>query len=516
MRTLSVILALVACLAGPGLWAQAADAGSASGTGPASGTGSTTTDSGSGANGAGSTTGAASGSDSSSESDFFGTAPVEAPKGTAEKQDVAASVEQEHVGLSGQLQAMSTYSVARSYLEGSGNLADNTFSNVVGGDFLVDMRLTKGFKAFLDLNIGYVPGGTPTTTDFTVLSGPAVVPPGTALVLSQNEATALLIKEVFIDFNVANTVYFRAGKQVLKWGTGYFWNPSDLINIEHRSFTNLNALLEGTFGLRSDVVFSPAWHLYTFLNLNTVTNNVWDAAFAARSEFLVGSTEFAVSSWLKSGKIPVFGGDLSTPLPLDWWAKDGQSLNLTAEGTVSYGDNQDKFDPTTLTAYSVSSQLVPKIDVGLSRNFNVFDVQDRVTVALEFFYNGDGYDQNMFQLLSALPYPQNTAALGAFVGNGYFQSGYYGKYYTAAFITINDFGTTNMTLTLSGLANLSDGSGTALAGFSWSPVNNFTLGLQLGSDLGPNYREYTIAYNPTTFAPSNNGLFAILTATVNF
>ena len=73
-------------------------------------------------------------------------------------------------------------------------------------------------------------------------------------------------------------MYFRAGKQVLKWGTGYFWNPTDLINIEHRSFTNTNALLHGVFGLRSDVVFSPNWHLYTFLNLNGVqdrTHPTW-------------------------------------------------------------------------------------------------------------------------------------------------------------------------------------------------------------------------------------------------
>ena len=107
------------------------------------------------------------------------------------------------------------------------------------------------------------------------------------------------------------------GKQVLKWGTGYFWNPTDLINIEHRSFTNTNALLQGVFGLRSDVVFSPNWHLYTFLNLNGVQADATDAAFAARSEFLVGSTEFAVSSWLKWGKVPVFGADLSTPLVLE-------------------------------------------------------------------------------------------------------------------------------------------------------------------------------------------------------
>jgi hypothetical protein len=479
MRTGVAALALVVCLGTAGLWAQS-PATDQQGSGQSASQG-TTPD-----------TGTASAA-ATSEDEFFGSAQVEAPKGTAEKQNVADVVEKEHVGLSGQLQAMSTYTVSRSYFNGSGNLADNTFSNLVGGDFLVDIRLQKGFKAFLDLNLGFVPGGTPTTHTF--YPGP--------LVLTENQETALLIKEVFVDFNVANTVYFRAGKQVLKWGTGYFWNPTDLINIEHRSFTNLDALRQGVFGLRSDVVFAPWWHLYTFVNLNGVTSaDIWDTAFAARSEFLVGATEFAASAWLKSGKIPVFGADLTMPL---FW-----SLNLTAEGTLSWGDNQDKYDPTT-GPYQVRTQLVPKIDVGLSRTFDAFDVKDRINVALEFFYNGNGYSQKMFELLSPL------GPLQTFVAGGYFQSGYYGQYYGAAFVTISDFGTTNMTLTLSGLANFSDLSGTALAGWSWSPVNNFTLGVQLGAYLGADKREYTLGFNSTTLQlTSGNQLFGILTATVAF
>ena len=238
------------------------------------------------------------------------------------------------------------------------------------------------------------------------------------------------------------------------------------------------------FGLRSDVVFSPNWHLYTFLNLNGVEADASDAAFAARSELLLGSTEFAVSSWLKWGKVPVFGADLSTPL---FW-----SLNLTSEASFSWGDIQNKYDPVS-GPYPVVDRLVAKVDVGLSRSFDLLDVQDRLLVNVEFFYNSDGYSQNMLQVSGFLP--------------AYFQTGYYGQYYAATFITINDFGSPNMTLMLSGLANLLDLSGTALAGFSYSPVNNFTLSLQLGSNLGPANREYTF---------SGGQFFGILGATIAF
>ena len=307
------------------------------------------------------------------------------------------------------------------------------------------------------------------------------------------------MKEIFVDFNISNVVYFRAGKQVLQWGTGYFWNPTDLINIEHKSFTNQTALLNGVFGLRSDVVFSPQFHLYTFLNLNGI-QDVTQAAFAARTEFLVGTFEFGFSGWLKPYKIPVLGTDFTTPL---FW-----NLNMTGEASFSWGDNQDKLDTNGLP-YSVRNQLVPKVDIGLSRTFDAFDVQDRINVMAEFFYNGDGYDQNMFQAL-------NPTQLFAFVSGGYYNAGYYGQYYGALFITYNSFFLTNMTLTLDMLANLSDLSAIPMVMLSYAPVNNFTLSFQVGAYLGADSREYTIAYNPSTGAVTNNALFAILGVTVNF
>ena len=406
------------------------------------------------------------------EDEFFGSADVEAAKGTAEKENVQQAIEKERVGLSGVLQATGSYNITRNFINGSAGLSDNTLSNILMGDFLVDVRLQKSFRAFIDLDLGYLAG---------------------------NQTTLLGVKEIFVDFNSANAVYFRAGKQVLQWGTGYFWNPTDLINIEHKSFTNPDALLQGVFGLRSDVVFSPKIHLYTFLNLNGI-QDISNVAFAARTEFLVGSFEFGFSGWFKPSTIPVFGTDFTTPL---FW-----NLNLTGEASLSWGDNQDKLD-TSGNPYSVRNQLVPKVDVGLSRSFDAFDVQDRINVMTEFFYNSDGYDQNMFQIFDQT---QRKTFL-----NGYYQSGYYGQYYGALFITINSFFLTNMTLTLDMLANFSDLSAIPMVMLSYTPVNNFTLSFQLGACLGADKREYTVSYNPSSGAVlSNNMFFTSLGAKVAF
>ena len=426
------------------------------------------------------------------EDEFFGSGAVEAAQGTAEKKNIAEDIEKERVGLSGILQATGSYTMTRNFVQGITGAEDNSLSNVMMGDFLVDVRLKKSFRAFVDLNLGYLTAGTPVIHNFTEIA-PV---PGTPLVVSEDQTTLLGVKEIFLDFNAGNTVYFRAGKQVLQWGTGYFWNPTDLINIEHKSFTNLNALREGVFGLRSDVVFAREFHLYTFLNLNAL-QDITDVAFAARSEFLVGAFEFGFSGWFKSGKIPVFGVDLTSPLPF--------SLNLTAEASFSWGDNQDKLDVNGLSTHTIRDQIVPKVDVGLSRSFDAFDVQDRIRINAEFFYNGAGYDVNMLQSLG-------QAGLATFL-SGYYLPGYYGQYYGALFVTVSKFIVSDMTLTLSGLANLSDTSGIAMVAFAYAPVNNFELSLQLGSYLGPDNSEYTIS--PSTSGGSNM-FFISLGAKVNF
>ncbi len=393
-----------------------------------------------------------------SEEDFFGSAPVEAGKGESEVKNLAEELDKEHLGLSGNLEASGTYLLTREFLRGETGQEDNELGLMVQGDFLLDARLKKGFRAFLDLNLGTVVG--------------------------QPVPTILLLKEVFIDFNAANVVYFRAGKQVLQWGRGLLWNPTDLINVQRKSFTDLQALREGVFGLRTDVVFSRAFHLYTFVDLNEVAD-LADIAMAARAEFLLGSVEFAFSGWGKYAQIPVFGFDLSAPL---FW-----SLSLHAEGTLSWGYPVDKMD-TLGGPVRIRDELVPRISVGLSRNFDSGDIQDRIVVNTELYYNGLGYKENMFEVLDADPDP---AHLTSFM-NTYYHPGDYGTWYGALFVTINRLFKTNLTLNLSGLGNFSDLSFITLAELDYAPVNNFTLSLTVSSFLGPDLREYTVLARPAT------------------
>ncbi len=421
------------------------------------------------------------------EEEFFGSAPVEAGQGQAEVKNLAEELDKERLGLSGNLEASATYVLTREFLRGETGQEDNELALMVQGDFLVDARLKRGYRAFLDLALG------------TVVGQPTPL---------------LLLKEVFVDFNAANVVYFRAGKQVLQWGVGYLWNPTDLVNVQRKSFTDLTALREGAFGLRTDVVFSKAFHLYTFIDLNQV-QDISQVSLAARAEFLLGSVEFAFSGWGKYAEVPVFGFDLSAPL---FW-----SLSLHGEGTLSWGYPVNKMD-TAGNPVTVRDQLVPRIAAGLSRNFDSGGITDRIVVNTEFYYNGLGYTENMFELLAG-----NAANLTKFLAGdpltntpAYYHSGDYGRWYGALFVTINRLFKTNMTLTLSGLGNLSDLSFITLGELDYTPVNNFTLILTISSFLGPDLREYTTlprvdaAGPPTTYKLSGSAFSVGLGAKVDF
>ena len=39
------------------------------------------------------------------------------------------------------------------------------------------------------------------------------------------------IEELFSDFTIGDSIFFRVGKQTINWGVGYFFSPADLLNL---------------------------------------------------------------------------------------------------------------------------------------------------------------------------------------------------------------------------------------------------------------------------------------------
>jgi hypothetical protein len=125
------------------------------------------------------------------------------------------------------------------------------------------------------------------------------------------------------------------------------------------------------------------------------------------------------------------------------------------------------------------------MSLGVSRTFNIGDINDRLTVAGEFYHNGGGYTKNMLQ--------DTTRA--QFLSGGYFESNNYGKYYAALFTSLERFLVRDMTLSVNAISNLSDSSVMLRSGVEYQITNNATLGFDLTGYLGPKNREFTLSGN---------------------
>ena len=68
---------------------------------------------------------------------------------------------------------------------------------------------------------------------------------------------AFTLSRGYIDLTPNNSLSFRFGKQRLAWGTGYAWNPTDLLDQKRNAFTPSDDP-EGIVAFRADVNCGPA------------------------------------------------------------------------------------------------------------------------------------------------------------------------------------------------------------------------------------------------------------------
>jgi len=74
---------------------------------------------------------------------------------------------------------------------------------------------------------------------------------------SKIETLSLLVNELYADLNFGDLVYLRLGKQRLKWGAGFVYNPSDPVN-PPKDPTALRAVREGVTALKVEMITKHA------------------------------------------------------------------------------------------------------------------------------------------------------------------------------------------------------------------------------------------------------------------
>ena len=404
--------------------------------------------------------------DSFSEDDIF--SDVESVVDIEETTDdsILDVLTEESTTFSGEITANFGYVLTRDYFDDKTDLEDNPYSTSMEGDFLLDVRLQQGIKAFANLGATYTPQAASSETEDLEMGPPA----------NNDDPLQTSLREFFVDGNYERKIYVRFGKQNLKWGRGYLWNPTDLISQDRKDFGDMDARREGVYGLKTHIPFGTTWNIYGFINASGA-DKVDEFAFAGKVEVLLPQNiEMSVSAWKKKDYKAVFGLDFAThKFNADW----------RGELSLSKGDTNSRVEKHNGHYVDVTNDndWTPRVALGFTRMFDHRDVNNRFSLTGEFYYNHAGYEEDMLG---------SDDIRDRFLEDGYFEPNNYGKYYAALFASYSKFIISDMTLNVNAIGNLSDSSFMVSSGLTYGVINNLSLSCDVNSYIGSKNKEYTL------------------------
>lgn len=364
--------------------------------------------------------------------------------------------EKKSVNFSGQLNFESDYFIQKECLENGADWSANQQLTYTDTDIFLDIRHPKQIKTFLDLNLLYL----------TSVTG--------------NANMAVTVKELFLDFNLAEKTYFRIGKQFINWGTTYFWNPVDFVNSNRRNFFSLNAIRGGTSGIRMHVPDTWERNLYFFINLDQ-TSNLQEISLTSKYVWVMNSSEFGLTLYNKYQRNTKLGLDISTKMDI---------YNIKSELAIAPYSDQSK-----VTGENDPWPVNWTLNIG--RTFN-WERANRIMANYEFFYNAQGYRENIFA---------DSTKKDLLLDHNLYEMNHYAWAYHAFFVSINEFPSHSSQCNFQLLQSLLDHSGIASMGLTYAIIDELNV-------LGNLY--YFFGKEDTEYLQSGNRIAITTSAKISF
>ncbi|MCX7025049.1 MAG: hypothetical protein NT080_10565 [Spirochaetes bacterium] len=117
-------------------------------------------------------------------------------------------------------------------------------------------------------------------------------------------------KELFLDYDLASVVYFRAGRQVLSWGAGRFFKDGNLVADSEEGAAVKAGVPVGRLGLSFVAIDRPAWH--------SGEAALREIAVGLMSDIAFGTTEFSLGGLYRA----VEGGKAVATVKSSLWGFD--------------------------------------------------------------------------------------------------------------------------------------------------------------------------------------------------
>lgn len=314
---------------------------------------------------------------------------------------------------------------------------------------------------------GTMAGGTGTTfsTQTPLLSGVSTV-----------RGPTTVLDQLWLRFDILNTVFVTAGRQHVKWGTARFWTPTDYLHPVHVNPVAVFDARPGFTMLKLQVPIEKlGWNFYAFALAEGVsrwqqssmsypagsdtTATLAQVGGAARAEFVWGPAELGLDTVLYQDRNARYGADLSFgvgdfDLYADAGFENGSDIPRVSVTPGAAGT------PDTTTVY-FSSGIKPQVVGGGTYSLKYND-NDVFTLAGEYFYNSRGYN-------NPRDYP------GLFT-KGLFEFFYTGRHYAAlSAVMLAPWSWNHTNFTFTTLGNLSDQSFISRLDYSHTVLTHITF-----------------------------------------
>jgi len=296
----------------------------------------------------------------------------------------------------------------KSFKDGKG-----TFNTTLNGSLFFDARPSDDLKLYGKFLFGF-----PFEKSLSG-QGAAIIPPAPSIppafygfklpaFVEVSGVPNIKIQELYTDFSAKNIAFFRFGKHAVKWGTGYFYSPADVINISRIDPQDPTADREGGISLRTHIIIPKTQHniwLYLLPPGKGDGKDGYDPKYtagAAKGEFVVGNWELGFGGWYKYEKAPRLITTVSGSI--------AGKVAVFGEGVFAWGSDYTYYK-ADMSSYTEKNK--PFFQATLGGSYSNADTN--TTIALQYFYNGFGYKKaetdRMFIEMKYLQMGQHYIAL---------------------------------------------------------------------------------------------------------
>ncbi len=341
----------------------------------------------------------------------------------------------------------------------------------------VDARPTQNLRLYTKFGLAYPFVNKALSTTYQTSSSP--IP---TFKTSTTITDWFKLKELFTDFSIKDTAFFRFGVHTVTWGAGYFFSPvSDMINTSSIDPENPEKQVDGALNLRTQIVFPGSQNCLWFYVIpstnftnQTAETYLRDTALAGKADILIGNWELGLGAFYKYQNAPKAMLTATGSL---------KKVSFFGEFVYSYGAD---------TEWTKNKEWNDKTSIfQATAGLSYYWKDPQITLAAQYYYNGNSKD-----IASHIIGGHNIAAMANF-----------GKIFgttdfSASIFAMANFGReeyTDMEIAMAKAAGVDDATIAAMTGtsltttamFYYSPINELKMG------LGPVLTFKTFDKNPT-------------------